>query len=266
MVGAVLVTGGARRIGRAISLCLASNGFDIVIQTRNHDDAVSQIQNEIESLGTRCFVVVGNLDDSDSVKKIFADTVDVIGESEILLVGLVNSASMFQWDYPSNVESESLIDHYQVNTIAPILLSQLFHDLSKKNTSKNRNNFVSCIVNILDQKLNSPHPDHFSYTLSKQALSGATVMMAKAFAPFCRVNSISPGHVLASPNQTSQGFEKAQSQSPLGYGPSPNDIGDAVAFLFAAKSITAQSLVVDAGEHLLGRSRDVVFETEGLDE
>jgi NAD(P)-dependent dehydrogenase (short-subunit alcohol dehydrogenase family) len=138
----------------------------------------------------------------------------------------------------------------------------MFYDLSKKISVERQHNLDSCIVNILDQKLMAPHPDHFSYTLSKQALAGATVMMAKAYAPICRVNSVSPGHVLASPDQTAEGFAKAQSESPLGYGPSPSDIGDAVAFLFGAKSITAQTLVVDAGEHLLGRLRDVVFETE----
>ena len=71
MTGAVLVTGGSRRIGRAISLTLSSSGFHVVIQTRNHDDEVTQIKDEIESLGVRCFVVEGNLDDTNSVKRIF---------------------------------------------------------------------------------------------------------------------------------------------------------------------------------------------------
>ncbi len=262
MVGAILVTGGARRIGHAISMSLASNDFHIVIQTRKDDDEVSKIKNEIDSLGKRCFVVEGNLDDSNSVEKIFDSTVKMLSEFEIPFVGLVNSASMFQWDDPSNVESHSLVNHYQVNAVAPILLSKMFYDLSKKISVERQPNLDSCIVNILDQKLMSPHPDHFSYTLSKQALSAATVMMAKSYAPICRVNSVSPGHVLASPDQTAEGFAKAQAESPLGYGPSPSDIGEAVVFLFGAKSITAQTLVVDAGEHLLGRLRDVVFETE----
>jgi len=266
MDGAVLVTGGARRIGYAISISLASHGYHVVIHTRKHDTDVGLVKSEIEALGVRCIVVEGNLDDTASVTKIFEDTITSLSKIDIPLVGLVNSASMFRWDDPSNVNSQSMVDHYRVNAIAPILLSQMLYDFSMSRSSDSEEKTPSCIVNILDQKLNSPHPDHFSYTLSKQALSGANVMMAMAYAPFCRVNSVSPGHVLPSPDQTPEGFEKAQSQSPLGYGPSPGDIAEAVTFLFRSKSITAQSLTVDAGEHLLGRTRDVVFETEGLDD
>ena len=262
MSGAVLVTGGSRRIGRAISLSLASSGFDIVIQTRSHDEIVTQTSDDIRALGSSCLIVEGDLNTPDSVERIFNDTIESL-PSSISLVGLVNSASMFEWDEPSNVNSELLIAHYRVNTIAPILLSQLFFDYCKSiSTITNNSSQNSCIVNILDQKLVAPHPDHFSYTVSKHALSGAAVMMAKAFAPFCRVNCVSPGHVLASSEQSKSGFEKAQAQSPLGFGPSPNDVADAVSFLFQARSITAQNLVVDAGEHLLQRNRDAVFETE----
>ena len=266
MNGAVLVTGGGRRIGRSISLSLASSGFHVVIQTRSVDNGINLVADEIRSLGSSCTIVEGDLESLDSPQKLFSDSIESL-PNDTTLVGLVNCASMFQWDAPSNVKSESLISHYKVNSIAPILLSSLlFNYLKEIDVSSFEQKISPCIVNILDQKLVAPHPDHFSYTLSKHALSGATIMMAKEFAPFCRVNAVLPGHVLASPDQTSSGFEKAQSESPLGYGPSPSDIAEAVTFLFRAKSVTAQSLVVDAGEHLLGRSRDVVFETEGLDD
>jgi len=266
MIGAVLVTGGGRRIGRSISLSLASVGFHIVIQTRSIDNGINSVADEIRSLGSSCTIVEANLESSESPQQMFSDLIKSL-PNDTILTGLVNCASMFQWDSPSNVEAESLIAHYKVNSVAPILLSSLLYNYLKEIDMSGFEQKVSpCIVNILDQKLVAPHPDHFSYTLSKQALSGATIMMAKQFAPFCRVNAVLPGHVLASPDQTTSGFEKAQAESPLGYGPSPTDIAEAVSFLFTAKSVTAQSLVVDAGEHLLGRSRDVVFETEGLDD
>lgn len=266
MIGAVLVTGGGRRIGRSISLSLASIGFHIVIQTRSIDSGIKLVADEIRSLGSGCTIVEGNLESSESPQQLFNDSIQSLPKNTTL-VGLVNCASMFHWDSPSNVEAESLIAHYKVNSVAPILLSSLLYNYLKEvDVGSFGENISPCIVNILDQKLVAPHPDHFSYTLSKQALSGATVMMAKQFAPFCRVNAVLPGHVLASPDQTASGFEKAQAESPLGYGPSPGDIAEAVSFLFRSRSVTAQSLVVDAGEHLLGRSRDVVFETEGLDD
>ena len=119
------------------------------------------------------------------------------------------------------------------------------------------------VVNILDQKIASPNPDYLSYTASRFAMLGVTESLARGLAPHIRVNAISPGHTLPSLEQTKLGFEKAQSQSPLGFGPEPNDIADAVTFLMHAKSITGQVLFVDSGERFLSRERDVVFETEG---
>jgi len=81
-------------------------------------------------------------------------------------------------------------------------------------------------------------------------------------APKIRVNAVSPGHTLASNSQTNEGFQRAQSTSPLGYGPGPEDIADAVCYLMGANSVTGQVIYVDSGERFLSRTRDVVFETE----
>ena len=118
------------------------------------------------------------------------------------------------------------------------------------------------VVNILDQKLYNPNPDHLSYTASKYTMLGLTDTLARSLAPKVRVNAVSPGHTLASDSQTNEGFERAQSSSPLGYGPNPGDIADAVCYLMRAQAVTGQVIYVDSGERFLSRSRDVVFETE----
>ena len=118
------------------------------------------------------------------------------------------------------------------------------------------------VVNILDQKLYNPNPDYLSYTASKYTMLGLTDTLARSLAPKIRVNAVSPGHTLASNSQTNEGFQRAQSTSPLGYGPGPEDIADAVCYLMGANSVTGQVIYVDSGERFLSRTRDVVFETE----
>ena len=142
-----------------------------------------------------------------------------------------------------------------VNAKAPLMLTrELLQNLPE--------NMAGSVVNILDQKIAAPNPDHISYTASRFALLGITEALARGLAPKLRINAVAPGHTLASPDQTEGGFSRAQSESPLGYGPSPDDIAQAVVFLIEAKSITGQVIFVDAGERFLSRSRDVAFETE----
>ena len=144
-----------------------------------------------------------------------------------------------------------------VNAKAPLMLTrELLHNLPE--------NMAGSVVNILDQKIAAPNPDHISYTASRFALLGMTEALARGLAPKMRINAVAPGHTLASPDQTEEGFNRAQSESPLGYGPTPDDIAQAVVFLIEGKSITGQVIFVDAGERFLSRSRDVSFETEGV--
>ena len=143
----------------------------------------------------------------------------------------------------------------QINAKVPLMMIKQMNDSLDGNRR-------GSVVNILDQKLYNPNPDHLSYTASKYTMLGLTDTLARGLAPKVRVNAVSPGHTLASDSQTSEGFDLAQSSSPLGYGPSPGDIADAVCYLMVAKAVTGQVIYVDSGERFLSRTRDVVFETE----
>lgn len=145
----------------------------------------------------------------------------------------------------------------EVNALSPILL---IGELARRLPDGK----MACIVNILDQKIAQPNPDHLSYTASRYAMSGVTDALARGLAPSIRVNAVAPGHTLPSPEQTEVGFARAQSEAPLGFGPSPDDIAEAVVFLMRSRSITGQTIFVDAGERFLARERDVYFETEGV--
>ena len=143
----------------------------------------------------------------------------------------------------------------EVNAKSPMLLIRSLN----KNLGEGQ---TACVVNVLDQKIAEPNPDHLSYTASKYAMLGLTDALARGLAPRIRVNAVAPGHTLPSDVQSKAGFARAQAESPLGYGPRPEDIADAVCYLMGARSVTGQILFVDAGERFLSRARDVLFETE----
>ena len=169
---------------------------------------------------------------------------------------LVNNASVFEHDDIHSMNETSWDLHLSVNAKAQTMLIQsLAREFSGR---ENRGS----VVNILDQKIASPNPDHLSYTASRFAMMGLTEVLARGLAPSIRVNGVAPGHTIASPEQTEEGFRIAQAESPLGTGPTPEDVADAVLFLINAKSVTGQIIFVDSGERFLNRNRDVVFETE----
>jgi NAD(P)-dependent dehydrogenase (short-subunit alcohol dehydrogenase family) len=115
------------------------------------------------------------------------------------------------------------------------------------------------VVNLLDQKLWNPNPDHVSYTLSKAALEAATTMLAQALAPRVRVCGVAPGITLPSGPMNEQEFQAAHRLTPLERSSTPEDIAAAVRFLLESPAITGTTLLVDGGQHLARQPRDVYF-------
>ena len=256
--GGVLVTGGSRRIGRAIALHLANSGYSVAIFTRSQSEEGMDVVREIEALGVRAMLIEGDLSNEETLRGVFSKTAQSLGS----MIGLVNCASMFEWDDIRTISYDSILTHSATNLAGPLVLISDFIAHLEENHAENG---TGCIVNILDQKLVAPHGDHLSYTVSKYALEGATRALSRSLAPIARINAVSPGHTLPSPEQTERGFDIAQSQSPLGYGPTPEDIAQTVLLYFSVPSLTGQVITVDSGEHLMNRERDVLFETEGLE-
>lgn len=249
--GVVLVTGGSKRIGREICLRLSRNGYKIIIHYRNSSEEAEETAKMIIAEGGNAIVCQADLSEPSSARKLVSRAVDEFG----YINAIVNNASVFIHDDISTITSESWDKHMQINAKVPLLLiKEMYDSLDDDRTGS--------IVNILDQKLSNPNPDYLSYTASKYTMLGLTDTLARSLAPKIRVNAVSPGHTLASNSQTNEGFQRAQSTSPLGYGPGPEDIADAVCYLMGANSVTGQVIYVDSGERFLSRTRDVVFETE----
>lgn len=243
----VLVTGAAKRIGRAIALDLANNGFAVAIHYRRSGDDARTLADEIASRGGRAATVAGDLADPDVPERLIADAAAALGP----LTALVNNASIFERDEPATVSADSWDSQVNVNARAPVLLARHFAAALPAGATGG-------IVNLIDQRVLKPTPMFFSYAVSKEALWSATRMLAQGLAPAVRINAVSPGPTLPNVRQSADDFRRQQEAVLLGRGPSAQEIADAVRFLLESPSVTGQMLVVDGGQHLAWETPDVV--------
>lgn len=247
-----LVTGAAKRIGRAIALALAKRGWDVVVHYgQSEADALIVVQ-EIRDSGRRAAAVQCDLADEAAVKGLLARANSAIGPDAAPVSCIVNNASKFEQDGAADFSMRALDAHMHPNLVAPILLAQALHAATPPGRQ-------TVVINLLDQKLFNPNPDFFSYTLSKAALHSATVLLAQAFAPSMRVVGVAPGITLISGDQTPEGFAKAHARTPLGRSSTPDDVAAAVCFAAESPAITGTTLLVDGGQHLTPSPRDVMF-------
>jgi NAD(P)-dependent dehydrogenase (short-subunit alcohol dehydrogenase family) len=237
--GAALVTGGARRIGRALVTAAADAGFDVAIHVRSVDDEAEAAAAEVRARGRKAAILACDLRKEST-------TVALVGEAEAELgpvTLLVNSASVFEEDAFSDMNRSSWDAHMETNLRAPLVLAQAF----ARRLAAGREGLI---VNILDQRVLSLTPDFFSYSLSKAALWDATRMLAQALAPRVRVNAIGPGPTLQSVHQDRAAFEAEARATLLGRAVSTGEIAQALRYLIDAPSVTGQMIAVDSGQHL----------------
>ncbi len=241
-----LVTGGAVRIGRAIGLRLAREGYDIALHVRRPGPAAEAALADIAAAGGRATVLPAELADAGEVERLIPAAVAALGPLGLL----VNNASEF---HPDTVETLDLAlwdRHMAANLRAPVQLARAFAAQLPEGAR-------GSVVNLIDQRVLKPTPACFSYSVSKEALWAATRMMAQALAPRVRVNAVGPGPTLANRRQEGDAFARQSASVLLGRGPSPEEIADAVAYLARASSVTGQMIAVDGGQHLAWRTPDV---------
>jgi NAD(P)-dependent dehydrogenase (short-subunit alcohol dehydrogenase family) len=241
--GWALVTGAARRIGRALAVCAAQAGYDVIFHARDGAAAQEAVA-EIEALGRRARAAGGDLADP-------ADCERLVAAAPSPLRLLVNSASLFEDDLLPTVSAERLDAAFHVNVRAPILLARAFAQALPDGED-------GLVVNLIDQKVLHLDPRFFSYSVSKAALWAATRMMAQALAPRVRVNAIGPGPTLRSIHQTPETFAAEVAGTLLGEAVGPDQIALALRYLIDARSVTGQMIAVDAGQHLGWRTPDVI--------
>ncbi|MBQ5961648.1 SDR family oxidoreductase [Massilia sp. ZL223] len=246
-----LVTGAARRLGRAIALGLARAGWDVAVHYRQSEpDALATVE-AIRALGRRAVPLQCDLANEAAVRALPGRAAAELGPVSCI----VNNASLFQYDSATEFSPVLLATHMQANVAAPLLLAQALYKATPEGGQ-------SVVINLLDQKLYNLNPDFLSYTLSKAALHSATTMLAQALAPKLRVVGVAPGITMVSGEQSEEGFARAHQATPLGRSSTPQDIADAVVYAAGARALTGTTLLVDGGQHLVPLGRDVMFLTE----
>jgi NAD(P)-dependent dehydrogenase (short-subunit alcohol dehydrogenase family) len=245
-----LVTGAGKRIGRAISLALAADGWNIALHFHRARDETDRLAAEISKLGAKAVPIRCDLGDPEQAADLIAECQRRVGTPTCL----VNNAAVFEYDDLPSLEPQAWQRHLNVNLLAPLLLSKSF-------AAGVPDGATGCIVNMLDQKVFNLNPDFLSYTIAKIGLEGATRVLAMALAPKVRVCGIAPGITLVSGEQTEEGFERAHRMAPLGRSSNVEDIADAVLFVVNAGALTGTTIVVDGGQHLWPSRRDVQFES-----
>jgi NAD(P)-dependent dehydrogenase (short-subunit alcohol dehydrogenase family) len=241
----VLVTGAARRLGRAIALDLAAAGWQVAVHYRGSQAEAAQTAAECaHHAPSEAFAA--DLADEAAARALLPRVAQRFGTVD----ALVNNASLFEHDTVGSFSYAALAAHMAANTAAPVVLAQALHEHVVARGGQ------GAVVNLLDQKLWNQNPDFLSYTLSKAALEAATSMLALALAPQLRVVGVAPGLTLTSHMLSDEKFRQLHKLSPLGRSSTPQDVASAVRFALDNGSITGTTLLVDGGQHLLKFERD----------
>lgn len=244
-----LITGAGKRLGRAVALELACAHWGVVIHYNRSEPAAQAVADEVRAAGGAAVLTKADLSNAAERGALIGQAIEAVGAP---LTTLVNCAAMFEHDTIETLSEELLQRHIALNTFAP---AELAHQFAKALPADGRGS----VVNFLDFKLANPYPDHFSYTLSKYALAGATELMARALAPRVRVNAVAPGYVLPAPGQSEADYQRLHDDVPLQRGPTPEDVARAVRFLIESEAVTGQTIYVDGGRRFVMHERDMGF-------
>ncbi len=225
----ILITGGAVRIGAAITRSLQKLGAEVVVHFR---------ESEAEAKAITPFTIQADLSSPDCVDGFMERVNAEFGKVDVL----INNAAVFHKDRLPDATQEKVVSEFQTNLFAPL---QLIRNFAAQTD-------CGVVVNLLDRRINSNDETCLPYLLSKKALSELTKLAALELAPRIRVNAVAPGSILPPPKRPEIQVRDLAGKIPLERIPEPSEIADAVRFLIEAESVTGQTIFVDGGQNLLG--------------
>ncbi|CAN7282287.1 SDR family oxidoreductase [Rhizobium leguminosarum] len=246
-----LITGAAKRIGRAIAEDLAANGFSVAIHANGSIGEAEELVAELRRKGQKAIALQADLSDLGETGGLVAKASEALGPLDLL----VNNASVFQHDSARSFNAATWALHFDLHVRAPSILAAAFAQQMPAEAA-------GLIVNIIDQRVWALRPSFYSYTLSKSALWTATQTLAQALAPRIRVNAIGPGPSMPSERQAVEDFQAQVSALILQRGPALEEFGQTIRFLYDTPSITGQMIALDGGQHLAWQTPDVAEITE----
>lgn len=253
--GAALVTGGARRLGRAMVLYLAKRGLDVAIHYDRSAEEAEATAKEARKLGVRAVTLQADLLDDEAARGLVPKANAALGT----LTVLVNNASIFEYDNIGSATAESWNRHIGSNLRAPFWLIQAFAAQALPAGEADGEPVAqSLIVNMLDQRVLKPTPEFMTYSLAKAGLWALTRTSAQGLAPAIRVNGIGPGPTVLGHRQTQEHFDAQRAATLLKRGGDPQAVTDALGYLLDARTVTGQLICVDGGQHLGWRTPDII--------
>ncbi len=251
-----LVTGAARRLGRAMALDLAATGWDVVIHYRGSAEPAEETAAAARALGVNAATLQADLLFEDQTGSLIARAGDALGGPLSLLI---NNASLFENDRLSTGTRQSWDRAIELNLRTPVRLTQDFAAQAPPAATDANGEPVAraCVINMLDQRVWKPTPYFMSYSLAKSALYSFTRTAAQALGPHVRVNAIGPGPTLMAEREQPSHFARQRAACVLGRGPDPEDIVAAMRFILTCKAFTGQMLAIDGGQHLIWQTPDI---------
>ncbi len=242
-----LITGGAKRVGRATAHALAASGCDLILTYRTSDTEAQSAATEFETLGASVRLEQLDLDDLAAVEDLSRRLADTLPSLDII----VHNASVYEPSPLASLTADHALHHYRVNALAPLLLSAMLAPLLKQSARRGG----SAIVAMADiHAIGRPRRNHAAYSMSKAALAEMVRSLARDLAPDVRVNGVAPG-VVEWPDHGPESDPEAQqrylSRVPLERAGAPEDAAEVVRWLaLDAHYTTGQIIRVDGGRWL----------------
>lgn len=256
----VLVTGGARRLGRETCLQFARAGWNVALHYRQSADAALALRAELIQYGRSCVLIQADLGQPDAAESILQACEREAGAVPDCIV---NNASLFEPDDALSATAARLHTHWAINTATPLLLANGLARRIARQAPVVAGRYS--VIHVLDQKVHNLNPDYFSYTVSKLALAQSVALQAQALAPWVRVCGLSPGLLYLSGPQTQDNFERAGRVNLLRQPVDPADVARCALFIAGNVSLNGTIVQADNGQHLVALNRDVMFAVDGAD-
>lgn len=251
-----LVTGGARRLGRAMALYLAGRGYDLAIHFSRSQAEAEATAAEARALGVKAVTLQADLLDDAQSEALVAQAAAALGGP---ITVLVNNASTFRYDNIRTATRATWDANLGSNLRAPFVLTQaLAAQMPAADRGTEGARARGLVVNMLDQRVRKLTPEYMTYTIAKMGLWAFTQTAARALAPHVRVNAIGPGSTLQGEHQTDVQFQAQRAASILERGANPDDITTALGYFLDAPAVTGQLLCVDGGQHLGWKTPDIL--------
>ena len=253
--GVALVTGAARRLGRAMTLYLAGRGFDLAIHYDRSEAEAGHTAQAARELGVQAQIFRADLLDEAATGALIPAITEAMGQVTVL----VNNASIFEYDNIHSADMTGWDRHIGSNLRAPFQLIQAFAaQAPPAGVREGEPVATGLVVNMVDQRVLKPTPEFMTYTIAKMALWAFTRTAAQGLAPAIRVNAIGPGPTLIGARQSPDHFARQRAATVLGRGANPADVTAALGYFLDAPAVTGQLLCVDGGQHLGWRTPDVL--------